>query len=324
MNSINRVLSVDFAERDTGKSISADEVFDTGYSSLDSLIAHNLTKSGCEPRKEELHRQKSAQLFSDWAENVPEELVANLTTDAGVETYKVVYRTNMHPSAIKIPNIVYLKKDFGTRYIVRDARKHDASVVRTILRKHHNELSLADYTSGVFNPKSKMTLIPEPNLIVALQTLQDSGYPVLIPPQKVMGAKTGRMFLLRDFLGESVRDSTFDPQLTGEYLGNLHSYGLMEILDRQIMHYFIVPGNDGPQVVNIDPDVSLWSMKGGYHDSEDLRSFIAQIKEAHPMIPSRHLSDMKQVRAKVIRERRGDLLPAFIDALSQTYSEVKA
>lgn len=258
---------------------------------------------------------ESKTVIDNWLKSAPETYKARIMLDNGTEIeFDVRYRTNTSPTAVKEPNIISLKKDNETILVLRKAKKHELEVIEDVLGILG--MPAENYLKNSFNTKN--IVIPEPNLIKALEKMYRNGFPRITPPINIIDdSNPNELIYLRSFMSESLRDSSFDCNLVGEYLGNLHSFGLTDKGDRQGAHYTITK-NSNHHVVNIDPDFVIYTSMNALASTE-LPEFIQMIKEdIFPLISKKDITTVKKIRNEIVNENYEKRSNAFLEALRET------
>jgi hypothetical protein len=124
---------------------------------------------------------------------------------------------------------------------------------------------------------SSIILIPEPQLMAALERIHTEAKIRRLTPHPWVidaSAEEGKLWLLRNYLPVILPDTNVSPRMLGDYLGTLHSLGLMEFIDRQLVHY----GCEGCNLVNYDPDVMTHTLSKKTIDDRERRDLESEAK----------------------------------------------
>ena len=169
------------------------------------------------------------------------------------------------------------------------------------------------YTDRRIEPR-RANLVTELALVQALEQLYAKGFPRVTLPVKIIDNDSRTMHYVRPFIGTAWRDVSFNAEMAGKYLGLMHSYGLVE-WDRNDRQYVVFPVNGECAVVNIDPDLFIWTTKEDFH-ADDIRDFLNVIKEdIYSTISKGEIAMLKDVRRKTIKANR--------DNAHELYKELK-
>jgi hypothetical protein len=269
-----------------GTIVKPGDMFDHAYSGLGKLVGLNVAPQRGRHKYED-QSDDAAELKEEWQRQVPPEgMVAKVTfDDRSKQAYTVAARTNFSTTIRKLPSIMYLvDDDSGSFVILREARRYDQSpTVVEATKGLRNKFDwnatnqFYDDTSDKVKPaKTKCAMyIPEPNLIAAMEQLySDMSFPRITLPVNAVDVSSDKLWIVRDFLPLAL-DYTFTAEKWGEHLGRLHSLGLMDFPDRQLVHYCMMEGQNWG---NYDPDFALHTA-------------------SQPMIQHRELTDIAQVYA---------------------------
>ncbi len=306
--SLDGLLSLEFYEATSGEPVSPAQIFDQ-YSNLDELIRSN--RSDRKRSQSERHnlasvlasvnKSKSAEARKSLPTNYRARLIFD--ADKTIECF-VKYRTNFEPWLIKRPSIVELNDAGVPLFIFREARTYDQEALQPAFDSMGGHDVRRNYATKTLNAK-KANLVPEPILVKALEEVYALGCPRITVPFHTVCDDGMTMHYVRTFFGTSLRDAALDPQLLGEYVGKVHSYGLMELLDRTTSQYVVSPVNGTPhgEIANIDPDFFVWSGNEAYF-VRDLASYVHLVYELYRMISEAEIKHMEDVRKTVMNQHK--------------------
>lgn len=285
----NRMREVYFTSK--GAESSAGAVFNSIYSSLDPLIAHNNVIALREGNL--LYQAGQAKAgFSRDAENLFSDAMRKVSSldhgaimtvhfdDHSRKVYKIKPRTNFDPTLVKRPNVLYLESLDGDTKILREARSLDETAISIpLLERHAREQVQGKYKGLIYSgmvPSSSdcgrtdVFVLSENQLVMALEQIYAEGIADRITPKiDVVGASDSRVWYARDFL-RSARDMSLNLGSFLNYEGTLNGLGLMDILDNQVEHYCL---DSKGRVVNIDPDFWTFTKNSDIIDNHDWREF---------------------------------------------------
>jgi hypothetical protein len=292
-----------------GRQYSLDELFD-GYVCMDELVKQNIVRSGSARGGRLAHAEEAVlKILQQLQPALPADIRLEVERDGESKTLEAGYRTNFAPTVLKRPNVIYLKDGGATRHVLREARTYgyDETPLRRLSQKFGNKFNREGYRKSLED--RRLNFIPEPVLTEALEKLASQGAPRITPRIELLERSTGRLVSIRDFL-QQLKDTAFDAGQVGEYLGTIHSYGIVEC-DRQEEHY----AEQGGRLVNIDPDFSLWTSNRGHLES-DAGEFLNIMRVIYPTMPESCERQIKEVRSATMaknKELAAELGKASVD-----------
>ncbi|MFO8015993.1 MAG: hypothetical protein R6U32_02730 [Candidatus Woesearchaeota archaeon] len=310
-----------------GERIGPEAVFEVLYNGLESLIEYNKQNRLAGGNRRKRRNQKGDNLSNkknDSVSGYPEIYADVKFDDASRKTYHVEPRTNYEKkSIVKKPSIAYLVGEDGHVAIMREARKYslddflgklinnnfgnkfDRDATRQFYEHQNDGQEKGEGNRTSIKCSERKTMyIPEPNLLSALESLyNDNRIKRLTPDFRVIDAGDEKMHYLRDFLPALV-DVSMDYEKLGRYFGRLHALGLMENLDRQMIHYCLI----GDEVGNFDPDVMMHSENRTlvhHREMEDITGELAELLngEAVPLFTARGMTQPQMKKIKEARKR---------------------
>jgi len=301
--------------------VSPEEVFQRLYSGLSEVIRLNLSDDSFRKRgrmvKEDTHLlEKRKKLLAH--ECLSDRLEATIIFDDNTtKRYSVSRRTDHNlVTVIKEPNVAFLrdKANPGSIVVLREARKYNLDFINLVLgklfsRKFDYEATVQFYRDdeqSVVKPEVRNNMvmhIPEPHLALGLEkAYRDRKVPRITPKAIFISATDDKLWYLRDFLAPIV-DAPPDPVSMGRYLGIVHTLGLIESTDRQMIHYCY----DGTgKIVNYDVDAAIHTLSEPA-TSDDLRRFtLTAERESTGWFRSsdgntQFFNDLKKYRNEMIR-----------------------
>ncbi|MGM5488730.1 MAG: hypothetical protein ACQESG_07305 [Nanobdellota archaeon] len=237
-----------------GKPATYGELFEAFYQPLNRLIDYNnlshLSLGWGQARTPDSREQ--ANLKNEWFSQVKH--IDAIARFEG-EELRVKPRTNFAPSAPKRPNILHLKDEHGTRYILREARTYDTDYLQRRFAERvesYPALSEFSFDFSSYNtyqrpPEDVLYPVSEPALIRHLHSFDTR----IAPPLTIL-EDNGIMYFLRDFY-PVLEDSSLDLQVVAEHLARYHSLGLVDLIDRDVRHYCL----DDSLMYNYDLDFQV-------------------------------------------------------------------
>src|SRR3989344_216107 len=283
-----------------GQLINPEEIFNLFYKGLEQLVETNIRAS----KKNHKHRSLAAPVFDNykntkeaeesekivkqWIRYFPKEKVtAQITFDNNSKRrFTLRKRTNFNASILKLPSVIYLHGEDGSRAILREARTYsiDDVIAKIACRKFgidfdpktSRQFQANDNETKVSLPQRKDNIIyiPEPQLLVALEQLYNSNFPKITPEIFVVSSLDNKLWYIRDLLPTLV-NTEFDFEKLGRYFGAMHSLGLMDSIDRQIIHYCTIKGH----LVNFDPDIIMHTRKLSTLTQKDFDDLVEKLQE---------------------------------------------
>lgn len=262
-------------------STSIDNLFEAGYSGLNSIITLNIKGNN----------KRAKKLYDEWLNSpCPQEYIVKLNIEGKNREFKVAYRTNMQPNkVIKQPNMLHLMQDEQTKLVLRRPKTYSKEQLQFAESSFRFDLDNSLHMGGFLENDNFAYHIPEEIATEALEFLYSEGYPRVTPHYKIIEEKS-KTFYLRKWMSEPVKDIPLNPKTVGEHIGFLQSLGIVSRHDRQYEHYF-VENNNNSYIVNIDPDFFVWipqfpgndrfTTKPRYHneDSEEYREEMIKDEE---------------------------------------------
>ena len=281
------------------KPIHPKDLFLEIYGGLEPLVSFNIKdfEEGKQKRKHMSYgtqesqnkkiEEKQNELRNNWLKTIPKYEIKSeiIFDDTSKLEFDIEPRENFKNSMLKLPSITYLKDQNNNLLILREARSYDIeeALSKIAFQKLKNKFDLE--SSKQFRehgrkkkaekPKktNQVMYIAEPQLLIALENMyKKEKLPRITPNLRILDAKENNMWYIRDFVPAGI-DFRINPKAMGKYLGTLHSTGLMEILDRQIIHYAI--SRHG--IINYDPDFMTYSESNTtIRDMQDLKTTIQE------------------------------------------------
>ncbi len=306
--------------RDKNDVIHPEEVFARLYGGLEHAVKLNLRNKESRTIKapsirDEIYTDEASKIISGWLVKNGQNITAEITYDDGKsQTYTVKRRENFDAKRLmKIPNIVRLHDDNGGALVLREARKHPFDeTVMMHAAKHISDFDKAaskqfyEENENPIRPANgkRAMLIPEPNLLSALQRIYNDGFPQITPKVKALDADGTRLWYVRDFLPAAI-DTSLGAKALGAYFGSLHALGLFEPVDRQFIHYALQRGI----IVNYDPDFICHTMNPQrvlHSELGDIRATLTTDADLRNNIPMDIGEYQKRLKARIheVREVR--------------------
>jgi len=256
------------------------EVFELMYARFDNQVTANVKRElgkdiiHSKERRKQIVRDRYKLNCSEGAEGAKSSGVTlpNPDIDATIgfadgsyRHYVVMGRTDFDPGrAIKRPNVVFLRNQ-KTRniLIMREARQYPLEelitpFVRKVIKKFDKDATAQFYNEDKASPvapgrENYAMHIPEPHLLAAFEHLKLDGLTRRLTPKPyAIAAGEDRLWYLRDFFSAAV-DAPLDVDGMASYFGTIEALGVMEVMDRQVIHYCF----DRTGIVNYDPDFVL-------------------------------------------------------------------
>ena len=285
------------------KKISPEQVFKHLYAGLDHIISENYKKEFLGKRK----KGHTEQWFPDQTTGITAEVEFD---DTSRIKYSVEARTNFDFNYIlKTPSIAYLRaKD--SIVILREAKKHDEEMIKKVCFKRFQNSFDMEATKQFYQandaplePKKYKGVIylPEPNLTQALEQIyMEQDINRVTPKHAYVDSSEDKLWYLREFL-TIAKDTSFKAETFAKYFSVLHSLGLMEILDRQTIHYSLIDNEVG----NYDPDFFTYSKskkKVIETDWNDIKNTFLSEQFPIPNEPKVYFKCMKSIMNKQMDE----------------------
>ncbi len=258
------------------------------------------------------------ELYAEWIDT-PTEITAEIVfNDNTKSSFSVEKRTNFKKERLlKFPSIAYLQDHKGNMLILREARAYslDDLILPFVKRRaqgikfdlERTRQFYDNVQSSLVTPADsrKMMYLPEPHLLAALEKVYAEAPHLhrLTPRVATVASSEDKLWYLRDYYSQVVPDTPVDLDALGNYFGTLHALGLMEFIDRQMIHYGF--RMDGLQ--NYDPDFMLHSQSSSFlegSDWEDLKKELAETNDSFTQRKTqRGLKDrMNRVQERLARE----------------------
>ena len=262
-----------------GETITPRQVFQIFYQGLEPLIKANIKAV----QKKDIRRSPTSRKYSDskleeearelhrkWLKEFPEEEASAevIFDDKTRMNYSLKKRTNFDLTLVAPPSIIYMQDAADeSRAVLREARTYNPRewVSKLGCRRFGKLFDIPASEQFYFDDKEELKVpedkrsviyIPEPHLLLALEDLYQLHFPRITPEIHVIDAEDKTLWYIRRLLPTLV-NSEFDFRKLARYYGASHALGLMEMLDRQVVHYCSLRN----RVVNYDPDVITHTRK---------------------------------------------------------------
>lgn len=321
--------------------ITTGAAFKRMYRGLSPLIKKNIKKT-LDPGRiiktsiptDNYHRP----YVTDWKKELSEQgihfngdglMKAEVKFDDGSTTqYLLTPRTNFAHNLVKYPNIIQMNGEDGTKATLREARVNAYSPILRKLTRNTFGNAVDDEVNSQFEKETletllkpdrrKAALIPEPYLLEALEYLYfNVDLPRITPEIRIVDSSHDKLWYVRNFL-PVLEDTEFSPDKMGEYFGVLHGLGLMEIIDRQLIHY----AEENGRVVNYDPDFYSFTEKETLRTQKDFDDFRKELDDEFKSsgidyIDGDGIVQIRKIASRQAKEleKEGITPSAFYDAL---------
>jgi len=280
-----------------GEHIIPRDIFNIFYRGLEDLIQINIRAV----QKKDIRRSPTSRKYLDprmqdeanehiknWMKEFPkEEAIAEVTfSDKTRMTYSLKKRTNFDLTLLTKPSIIYMNGKDESRAVLREARTYNPQewVSKLGCRRFEKAFDIQASEQFYFSDKpeiaelpkdsNSVVYIPEPQLLLALEKLYESSFPKITPRITLVDATDKDLWYVRSLLPTLV-NSEFDIKKLAKYYGSCHALGLMEMLDRQLIHYCMSKN----RVVNYDPDVMTHTRKVNLLTQKDVDEFFTILEE---------------------------------------------
>jgi hypothetical protein len=300
--------------------VSPKELFDRLYIGLDPVIQRNHAFISAPSyqkisKDKEPLRKECESYLQTWENQVSQDRVyATIATDdGGIKQWEIKARRNFSPTNIfKHPNICLLQDTQGQTLVFRECRKglvpsFQTEAHRRFKNKYNKDLALrsvepvcdTSILDEYRNAKTNSVIfVPEPNVLQALELMYTETDLERISPEYIeVSADDTHLWILRDYKAIA-RDTGLPAEKFGNYLGITASLGLVEAIDRQLIHYF----TNTPQTLgNYDLDFLLHTKSADlltHNELTDIESLIRADGEDYGIhIPIKeYLKSLKRAR----------------------------
>ena len=310
-----------------GEELSPQQVFDALYTGLEDVVHLNLNSFKRKNHADPQYNEPVTRKVAAWRQTEPANILAEIMfDDTSKKMYEVRPRSNFDSDMLKLPNIACLQGQDGSVLILREARKYPldtmiAPIARRRLGKKFDYDSTAQFYGSSKTPaqigaakNGGLMVIPEPHLLIGLERIYSStDLGRVTPPFSALASNSDKLWYIRGFF-PLLRDTSAATEKLGYYFGKLQALGLMEILDRQLIHYCLIGNNIG----NYDPDFISHSMSPPFIIQKELSNIRSTIQEDGQEYPfteplDEYLKYLKPTIRKT-RERYQDMgiTPAFL------------
>tara|TARA_Y100000310_G_scaffold345838_1_gene470963 strand:- start:11085 stop:12212 length:1128 start_codon:yes stop_codon:yes gene_type:complete len=339
-----------------GTDIPAEQIFQTMYQDLEPLVDSNVSfqNMGSSRRYRAMRDGRSGhksdpseRLISDWTKTLPEvgEFQADVTFDDGTTTtYDIGERKNFDKGILKLPSIVYLVSEDGTQVILREARRYplDGIVKKQAIKHFGNRFDIkasdqyeksdelvteederqAETDLLIPSKDNQVMYVPEPQLLLALEQIYqdfDGNISRLTPEMAIVDSQEDKLWFVREYLPDMM-NSQFSTEKVGQYIGTLHALGLMEIMDRQLIHYCLFKQG----LVNYDPDFMTHTRNTIMLTQRDTESFLQELKSNNHQgaihLEDEDFKDMRKRASRLMEEldQKGINRKTIYDYLSKS------
>ncbi|GEM_PF-5969671 len=276
------------------------QAFEILYSGLDTLIesvVESYTSHGRQEKKEA--RYKSARELEEgyvkWVRSTNKSSYFGLNAEVVFEDnskrkYILFPRTNFDAEGLKKrPSIIWLRDvNAGESFVLREARRYDLRtfvapfVRRTYANKFDFEMTTQFYKSIESEKKvdaaksNGVMFLPEPQLLAGLERMKKEVWMERLTPKPyVLDCDEDNLWYIRRHLSTLVADVSPTIEELGNFYGQMQALGLIEELDRQMIHYGYYKG----VIVNYDPDFMVHSIADRLvrqRDFDDLREVMGR------------------------------------------------
>jgi len=285
-----------------GEEIRPGQAFEILYSGLDPLIDAVVDSYTARGRKEKMEARYKIQReletgkgiggsYLQWVRWANKKttfgLDATITLDDNsVRKYVLFPRTNFDAEGLKKrPSIIWLRNvEGGHPLVLREARMYnlDSFVAPFVRNTYGNKFDL-DCTRQFYRDSeidvvasskpAGVLFIPEPQLLAGLEQMlkEDIWIDRLTPQPFVVDHDADTMWYLRHNISTLVADVSPTMEDLGNFYGQMQALGVIEELDRQMIHYGYAHTG---QIVNYDPDFMVHSTSDRLvrqRDFDDLR-----------------------------------------------------
>lgn len=344
---IRSIDGIEFKKNNT--TVTPKTVFEAYYKGLDELINFNKRRNtrieAENPWREKRNKSKEKKLFQNWRKSIPEGYKAIATLQNGTkEELTIQERQNLETSfsteqelrshRTRRPNILFLQSEDGEALIFRQTKAYnpDGEIARKAQAIYGNKVDRDQYRTFFTDEKELISprhylLLPEPNLVTGLETLYEStNLKRVTPIQRGVLTDTPNYdhYLLRPYL-DSIRSRPTKVEDMATYLAGMHSLGLTDERDRQKEHYCIqtkINGQNGPSIVNIDPDFLIYAGEKPNKLINDTKAFFKMYKDMQQTVFGTDEDGFKALKQK-IQDSYGDRTEEFLEALPKNMQEIK-
>ena len=344
---VRSIDGIEFEKR--GIIVSPKKVFEAYYKGLDELISfnkgRNARREAENPWRAKRNQSKEKKLFQNWRRSIPQGYKAIATLQNGIkEELTIQERQNLETSfsteeelrsyRTRRPNILFLQNEDGEAIVLRQAKAYnpDREIAQEAQAIYGNKIDRDQYKE-FFTDKGKPTkphhylLLPEPNVVTALETIYAStNIDRVTPIQRgvLTDVENYDHYLIRPYL-DSIRSRPTKVKDMATYLAGMHSLGITDERDRQKEHYCIqtkVKGQNGPSIVNIDPDFLIYAGEKPNKLINDTKKFFEMYKEMQQTVFGTDEDGFKALKRK-IQSNYGDNTKEFLDVLPKNMKEIK-
>lgn len=299
-----------------GEEIRPSQAFDVLYAGLDSLIEGVVESYTAHGRKEKMEARSRVERelkeeytkWIRWTNKCSDfKLEAQIAfDDTSLRNYALFPRTNFDPEGLKKrPSIIWLRNvEGGNSLVLREARRYELNsfVAPFVRRTYGNKFDLdvtRQFYTDTCNTERKNTskreetntvrtarasskpsgvmFLPEPQLLAGLEKMNEEGWMGRLTPQPfAVDANEDKLWYLRHHISTLVADVSPTMEDLGNFFGQMQALGLIEELDRQMIHYgYSSEGN----IINYDPDFMVHSTSDRLvrqRDFDDLRDVMGR------------------------------------------------